>query len=237
MEKSAVVIVPTTGAPDLACCLESVLSQTYPATRVYLVCDGPQFLPSVEATLRRFDAARIRLLVLPENVGAKGFYGHRIYAAATHLVSEDYVLYLDQDNWFERGHVASMIELIETRGLQWAHSFRNICGKGGQFLVHDRCESLGRLTAWTGVHHVDTNAYCLRREIAVSVANAWHGGWGQDRVFYKALDSHFPKYDCTGAYSVNYRLGGNPGAVTLEFFMRGNAAIAAGRIAQSSSLP
>jgi glycosyltransferase involved in cell wall biosynthesis len=237
MEKSAVVIVPTTGAPDLDGCLDSILTQTYPATGVYLVCDGPQYLPPVAGILRRFDAARIRLLVLPENVGAKGFYGHRIYAAATHLVSEDYILYLDQDNWFERGHVASMIELIETRGLQWAHSLRRICAQSGEFLVNDECESLGRLAAWTGVHHVDTNVYCLRREIAVGAANAWHGGWGQDRIFYKALDSHFPKYECTGEYSVNYRLGGNPGAVTLEFLIRGNVAMAAGRIAQSSSFP
>jgi len=225
MEKSAVVIVPTTGAADLAVCIESVLTQTYAATGVFVVCDGPEFLPSVAGILGRFDAARIRLLVLPENVGAKGFYGHRIYAAATHLVGEDYVLYLDQDNWFERGHVAAMIEVIESRGLQWAHSLRRICGKDGEFLLNDECESLGRRAAWTGVHHVDTNTYCLRREVAVCVASAWHGGWGQDRVFYKALDSHYPKYACSGEYSVNYRLGGNPGAVTLDFFVRGNAAM------------
>jgi glycosyltransferase involved in cell wall biosynthesis len=236
MARSAVVIVPTTGAPDLAGCIESVLSQSHAATGLYVVCDGPAFLPSVAAILRRFDAARIRLLVLPENVGAQGFYGHRIYAAATHLVNEDYVLYLDQDNWFERGHVASMIELIETQELQWAHSLRRICAKTGEFLLYDQCESLGRQVAWTGVHHVDTNAYCLRREVAVRAASAWHGGWGQDRIFYKALDTHFPKYKCTGQYSVNYRLGGNPGAVTAEFFVRGNAAMC-DRRDQSSSLP
>jgi cellulose synthase/poly-beta-1,6-N-acetylglucosamine synthase-like glycosyltransferase len=44
---SAVVILPTTGAPEVRTAIESVLNQTYP-TKLYLVCDGDQFKGKVK---------------------------------------------------------------------------------------------------------------------------------------------------------------------------------------------
>jgi methyl coenzyme M reductase alpha subunit len=55
------------------------------------------------------------------------------------------------------------------------------------------------------------------------LAQAWHGGWGQDRVWFNALSKHFPKFDTTGKYTVNYRVGGNEGSVKKEFFDYGNS--------------
>jgi hypothetical protein len=54
------------------------------------------------------------------------------------------------------------------------------------------------------------------------MASIWHGGWGQDRVFLQTLTTHFKRWDCTRHYSVNYRLAGNQGSVTKEFFDEGN---------------
>jgi len=54
------------------------------------------------------------------------------------------------------------------------------------------------------------------------LASAWHGGWGQDRVFLNALSTHFNDYDCTGEYTINYKLAGNEGSVKPEFFLHGN---------------
>ena len=69
---------------------------------------------------------------------------------------------------------------------------------------------------------MDTNCYCIKTDIAIKLASAWHGGWGQDRVFLGAIAQHFPRFDCTGEYTVNYRVNGNPGSVTAEFFENGN---------------
>ena len=41
-------------------------------------------------------------------------------------------------------------------------------------------------------------------------------------IFFYTLRQHFPKYDCTGAYTTCYRLDGNPNSVTKEFFIEGN---------------
>jgi len=79
---SAVVLIPTTGAPTLRRAVESVLAQTSP-TACYVVCDGEQFRSAVAEALRGID---VPVCVLPRNVGAGGFYGHRVYAAFAHLV-------------------------------------------------------------------------------------------------------------------------------------------------------
>lgn len=159
---------------------------------------------------------------LPVNVGANGFYGHRVYAAFPHLVNEDFVLFLDQDNWFEPGHVASCIGILRSRALHWCYSLRNICAPDGTLLCPDDWESLGKWPAFTNDHLIDTSTYCFRREVLIQTCSAWHGGWGQDRVFAKLMMQNVPSFDCTGEYTVNYRLGGNQGSVTEEFFVRGN---------------
>jgi hypothetical protein len=214
-----VVIVPTTGAPALRRAVESVLAQSVP-TACYVVCDGPQFRAQVEELLRGLDVA---LCVLPRNVGADGFYGHRILAGFAHLVDEDHVLFLDQDNFFAPEHVAQCVDLIAARRLQWCYSLRNIRGAGGEFVCRDDCESLGKWPAFTQAHLIDTSSYCIRREVLLQSAHVWHGKWGQDRVFAQVMMQNFKAFDCTGRYTVQYCLGGNEGSVTKEFFEQGNA--------------
>ena len=155
-------------------------------------------------------------------MGANGFYGHRIYAAFSHLVNQDYVFFLDQDNWFEPSHVESMINNIKNKNLDWGYSLRNIVDKEGSFICQDNCESLGKYKSWTEYFHIDTNCYCLKNNVATFIAGAWHGGWGQDRVVFQTLKNYFPNYDTTGLYTTNYRLDGNIGSVSKDFFLQGN---------------
>ena len=219
---SAVVILPTTGAPEVRPAIESVLNQTY-QTKLYLVCDGEQFKGKVKTIADDYlGNPNFRVCYLPDNVGANGFYGHRVYAAFSHLVNEDYVFFLDQDCWLDNDHVSSSIEKLKKDDLEWVYSLRKITDKDGNYLLNDDCESLGKWPAWTNTHLIDTNGYCVRRDILIRLASAWHGGWGQDRVFFNVISSNFKKWDCTNKYTVNYRLAGNEGSVTKEFFEQGN---------------
>lgn len=221
---TATVILPTTGSPELYYAIESVMNQTYD-TKCYIVCDGPEFVYAVKNFVRQFEKhpnyKNIMICNLPLNVGRNGFYGHRVYAAFTHLIDTKYVMYLDQDNWLEPNHVESCIKTIEDLGVDWCYSLRNIYD-GKKFVCQDNCESLGKWKTYHGLNHVDTNTYCLKTEIAIKLASAWHGGWGQDRVFLNAVTTYFPKYDCTQEYTVNYRVAGNEGSVTTDFFINGN---------------
>ena len=223
---TATVIIPTTGSPEVIEAINSVLDQTYD-TKCYVVCDGPDFSYTVKNMLRWVEKHpnynRVKLCNLPINVGANGFYGHRVYAAFTHLVDTEYVLYLDQDNWLKPNHVESCINTIKSKNLDWCYSLRDIYKKDGTLICHDDCESLGKWQTYHGVNHVDTNSYCLKTEIGVKLASVWHGGWGQDRVFLATIAQHFNKFDCTGEYTVNYRVDGGKGSVNAEFFINGNA--------------
>jgi glycosyltransferase involved in cell wall biosynthesis len=220
---SATVIIPTTGSPELKDAVASVLNQTYP-TKCYIVADGPTTHSKTRIITDDFlDRKMMERCFLPVNVGANGFYGHRIYAAFTHLIDTDYVLYLDQDCWFEPNHVESCIKTIEQNNLDWSYSLRGIHLKDGDFLCNDDCESLGNWPVFSGdYHHIDTNCYCIKTEVAIKLAQVWHGGWGQDRVFLSALSNHFTKWKCSGEYTVNYKVGGNEGSVKPEFFLHGN---------------
>lgn len=225
--RPATVIIPTTGHKFAINAAQSVVKQTLPTT-TYMIIDGHTAkgnLMDVQAAspFRMVDyGSSYYQCVIPQNVGANGFYGHRIYAAFTHLVNTDYVLYLDQDCWFEPNHVESCISTIEQHGLDWCYSLRRICDESGSYICDDNCESLGRVPTYHGLHHIDTNCYCIKTEVATKIASAWHGGWGQDRVFFQTLNQYFPKYGSTGRHTVNYRLAGNPGSVTKEFFENGN---------------
>jgi hypothetical protein len=118
-----------------------------------------------------------------------------------------------------------MINNLELTNSDWVYSLRNICDKDGNFICQDNCESLGKWEAWTNCYHIDTNCYCFTNKVAVTIAGAWHGGWGQDRVVFQALKQYFPNFSCNGEYTVNYRLDGNSGSVSKEFFEQGNSII------------
>jgi len=219
---TATVIIPTTGSPELSKAIDSVSKQTY-TTTCYVVSDGLKNHSKTRNIVDSFPGKNIEKCYLPLNVGANGFYGHRIYAAFTHLIDTDYVLYLDQDCWLEPNHVQSCIEKIEIDKKDWSYSLRNITDKDGNFLCKDDCESLGRWPVFSGDYsHIDTNCYCLKTEHAIRLASVWHGGWGQDRVWFNVLSQNLPNYNCTGQYTVNYRVAGNEGSVKPEFFYFGN---------------
>lgn len=218
----ATVIIPTTGSPEVIHAIESVLNQDI-ETQCYVVCDGDQYRGKVKPIVDRNAGHPFqKVAYLPINVGANGFYGHRIYAAFSHLINTDYVLYLDQDCWFESNHVRTCIKTIEEHSLDWSYSLRRVVNKEGEYICNDDCESLGKWQTYHGVNHIDTNCYCIKTSVVIRLAQAWHGGWGQDRVFLSAMAQHFPRFHCTGQYTVNYRVDGNPGSVNAEFFLNGN---------------
>ena len=219
---SATVIIPTTGSPEVRNAIDSVLNQSY-TTQCYVIVDGEENYDKAKDIIDDYiHDERFRVCYLPINVGAKGFYGHRVYAAFTHLIDTDYVMWLDQDNWLYQSHVAKCVETIQKRNLDWCYSLRQIYNKEGKLICFDDCESLGKWQTYHGIHHIDTNSYCVKTEIAIKLASAWHGGWGQDRVFLSAISQHFPKWDCTNEYTTCYRVDGGKGSVNAEFFINGN---------------
>ena len=206
------VITPTTGKDTVMKAIESVAQQTVP-TEHLIVEDGKD---AIKEGLWRtglvlgsawLGFSRPEIITLPENVGGDGWYGHRVYAAMPLMVNADYILFLDEDNWFEPNHVETMINKIKSKDLMWSYSLRRICDERAQYVCDDDCESLGRFPTFYDhlLNFVDTNCYCFRREYLVSVAHHFYGQWGADRPFYKAASTNLPSFGCTGEATVNYR--------------------------------
>lgn len=220
---SATVVIPTTGSDTLDKAISSVKSQTYQDIKCLVVIDGPDFTERAMKIIDRY--SDVMVLQLPENTGANGFYGHRIYAASSYLINTDYVLYLDQDNWFTPDHVLTQLQNCVNNKLDWGYSLRGIYDKDGNFLLDDNCESLGKWPIFLSDTHflVDTSCYCIKRDVIVRVGGAWYGGWGGDRMFYSVINHHFPNYATTGLHTLCYRVDGNAGSVNKDFFVQGNS--------------
>jgi hypothetical protein len=228
------VVTPTTGAATLERAIESVATQTSPGIVHWIVADGPG---AVEAANRIADpwveTGAVRFTALPENTGAGGWNGHRIYGAVPWLSSADYVAFLDEDNWFEPDHVHDLLEAIVREKAAWAYSLRRIVDKDGNAICDDRCESLGPAhhTCLSPEDHlVDTSCYMIERGLAIDVSPCWNGRARQegrvevDRALCAALTASAP-YAFVPKSSVVYRLGGNAASVQRDFFERGNAAM------------
>jgi glycosyltransferase involved in cell wall biosynthesis len=217
------VVTPTIGSKYLKQCLESVQKQTYSDLTHYIFLDGEEYFAN--AMIQGINKAKkhpIKSIGLQENVG-KGWYGHRVYAACSFLVNADVICYLDEDNWYEEDHVAKLVEKINN-GNDWAYSLRKIHDKDGNFVCNDNCESLGKWPVYFNdkVFHIDTSSFAVRTNVAVKVGHSWYGKWGADRQFFGTLKQYFTKFDCTNSYTSCYRLDGNAGSVTKDFFEKGN---------------
>jgi glycosyltransferase involved in cell wall biosynthesis len=225
IEKPVTVITPTIGSEKLKDAIESVKKQTYKC-RHLIVCDGPQY----KAEVQRVTYRDTEVVTTPDNTGKTGgdFYGHRIYAALPHLINSDYILFLDEDNWYDPNHVETLIQIIEEKQLDFAYSLRQIYSPDRRFLCNDNCESLGKWEIFLsrgsphGKHYlIDTSSFCFKREFIQKTCHFWHAGWGGDRQFLYSVKDH-ANYDTNGKHSLCYRLDGNPNSVTKEFFDEGN---------------
>lgn len=200
--------------------MHSVQSQTYPCKHLVVV-DGKKYFDEAEKQINKTAAKLPEIVRLKTNVGSDGWYGHRIYAAFSFLVNEDYIIYLDEDNWLESNHVETLMNTIYLKGkvwADWAFSYRNIYDKDGEYICPDTFES-------RGIYHIDTSCFCIPKEIAVKIGHSWYGKWGADRQFFTNLKFYYPKFYSSQMYTLNYRLGGNPGSPTKEFFLEGSARV------------
>ena len=191
-----VVITPTTGKETLQRAIDSVKAQTMKCEH-WVIVDG-KFDFSCDADV---------VIHLPENTGRAGgilWNGQRIYAGMPFMINADYMLFLDEDNWFEPTHVNDMVFKCESENLAWCYSLRKIYNKEGEYVCNDDVESLGKLSSNPDTF-VDMNCYCVRGDVLPTLSPAlYHGGWGEDRAFYQALVDNAPQFECTNGYTVNY---------------------------------
>lgn len=197
------VIIPTTGTAQLKDAVDSLINQTR-TCRILLVIDGPEFTGSVLNKLKgvAWFGENIVLHVLPENVGANGWYGHRVYASIPMLVNTPYVAFLDQDNYFSPDWIEIMENSIESLDADVVTCRRTVIQQDGTVIGKYTRESIG--VNKLGYVLYDTNTYLFRQEIAHKICPHIYGQWGADRPFSVAVRKQNHKH-LTGYYGTYYR--------------------------------
>jgi glycosyltransferase involved in cell wall biosynthesis len=229
MQPLVTVITATTGDSCLVTALESVKKQTYGNIRHLVVIDGDH------AEARRMVAGfnDIDVIQLPYATGTNGYLGHRIYGAATFLAEGEYVCFLDEDNWMDPEHVASLMDVIR-QGHDWAYSLRKIVDRDNKVICNDDCESLGKWHSVFGENDflVDVSCYLLPKNVALGVSPLWHrkardNRKGEaDRTICATLLGRQLSCQTTGLYTLNYRAGNRGDSVMAGFFLEGNRKMA-----------
>jgi glycosyltransferase involved in cell wall biosynthesis len=220
------VITPTVGTDYLEKNLESVFKQTYKNLNHIVVCDGPQYEDKVRNITKKF---KLNPILLPENTGANGYNGHRIYGSIPFLINADYFIFLDEDNWIEPNHVSSLVDAVN--GYDWSFSLRKIIDKENDFICNDDCESLGLWHTCLSPNEffVDVGCYFLPKKLVIQTAPIWYRRARHpqeqpevDRLLIQILRQNKTRYQTTGEYTLNYRVASRSDSVQSEFFLRGN---------------
>lgn len=219
MRLTTAVITSTIGRPHLKKAIESVAAQTRHA-RHYIFIDGPKYEEQARSVIEGSQMASDAVIIsLPNNTGANLYTCGHINAMAPYIASEDMVLFLDDDNWFEPNHVETVVDMVERHNLDWGSSLRNIVDNEGTFVCTDESESLALLRNHCGMHHVDTSCMAVRREIAQKMAPHWILQKWMDRLAFKYLIDSRLKGGCTGKFTCNYRISDDgTGNMPIEHF-------------------
>lgn len=226
---SAVVITPTTGMPELSKAMDSTEGQP---CEHWIVIDGAEHAEKAAELIWAKQYTNKKIILLPENTGKPKnhwskhedliYYGHRIYAGVAHFVNAEYILFLDEDNWYEPNHVETMLQMMKHRQHEWCYSLRKCTDWEGNFLCNDDCDSLGVFASWKNINFVDMNCYCFKTEFLLKISPHLESpNYNTDRKIYRQAVSNckdFDSYGCTGLYTVNYRARKN----IQNFFLEGN---------------
>lgn len=226
---TAAVVTVTTNRPELEDCIRSVMFQTQECKHYILVDGSVPWVDFLEMRMR-YASDRVRLCYWDDPIGGNGWDGRKWLAAAPHLVKEDVTFFCNDDDWFHPLHVESIMSYME-QGFDWVYCLRTINEKDGTFLFNDKCEALGDLHHdWNNVghHFVDWCMWGMKTNCLSNLSVIFNKkGYGVDREFYNIAKQMYPKYTSTRQHTFNFRLGGNPGSVTKEFFLLGHAAMKA----------
>lgn len=202
------VITSTIGRSELRQAIESVKSQTLKAKHIVFV-NGPRYHDATRGILQ--DYPEIDAFYLSEETGDYGAGGSMadVFAAAPFLVRSEWVLFLDDDNFFDSNHIESLFTFVKRNNLKWAYSLRRFVDKTGTPICDDDWRSLGHAPVFmTNSNLIDNSCYFVHRSLATKYAWVWTMlPIVADRCFCAALMQSGTRSGCTGLSTVNYRIG------------------------------
>ena len=221
--KSVAVVTATTGRPSLYQAVASVQKQTH-ACNHYVIWDGVEphrdFQADVFANDTDLSGFCLYDLELPKPTGGNGMMNGCILAMAAYICTEDYLCFLDDDNWMEPNHVETLVKALEEKDAAYSYALRNLVNPDGSFYAQDNGESTGH----AGAQFVDANCYLFKRDLLLGIAPLWVKTNGEmnvsDRYVWAAFQENKIPWAATGLYTLNYRMSSRGKDMKPFFFLK-----------------
>ncbi len=213
------VVIQTVLRPRLLQAVRSVFAQDYPGRiQVLLGIDRREGDPTMISALQRECPERMTITVIDPGYSTSrrhgsvypNFYGGALRTVLSYLANSRYVAYLDDDNWWARQHLSSLLAAIA--GKAWAFSLRVMVDeKSDEIICRDEFFSLGPgkgiwAPQFGGL--VDTGCLLLDKLACHETLPAWclarfTNGAGEDSMVFGRL-KHLP-WGATDLYTSFYR--------------------------------
>lgn len=150
MSRRIAVVTPyfEESAEVLRQCHQSVLDQEGIDADHLMIADG--------RPLAEIDGWKVRHIKLPAAHGDNGNTPRGLGGLLAKAEGYDFVAYLDADNWYHPGHLASLLALHEQSGAAICSAFRTFHGPAGEPLNLTEGDE-------DALRHVDTSAYLIHR--------------------------------------------------------------------------
>ena len=224
---SVAIVTVTKGREELEQSIKAIDEQTYPVHN-YILTDGIVSYEEYWEMVKKYRSPNRDIGYWPGRVNRKRAEGNsggeKLWAAAPNFITEDITIMSADDDWYKPNHVESMVELIQSKNLDWAYCLRSIYSKDGRFLFDDNCESLGEHPVYDGnPGFAEGGSIAAKTDVMCAAYQAYNLGlYGVDRHAYWTLKRNFPNFSGTGLHTNCFRLGGNPNSVSSEFLEYGN---------------
>lgn len=131
MEKISVIVPIYMSEAYLEKCLDSILNQTYQNLEIILINDGSTDGSSV--ICQRYKNQDSRVKVFHKSNGGVASSRNR----ALEVVTGDYIVFVDNDDWLELDHIQNLYDLLKKTGADIAiGNFTQFIEEEGSFLIH-----------------------------------------------------------------------------------------------------
>ncbi len=215
------VVIPTVLRPSLLRAVRSVFDQSLAGRiQVLIGIDQRQGDSAILDTLSRECPSNVTLTIFDPGYSTSrrygGFYANYYSGALRTILSyaanSKYVAYLDDDDWWGRQHLSSLLAAIAHK--DWAFSYRWMVDREtGWPICRDEWDSLG---PGAGINRerfggfVSPSNLLLNKDACHFILPYWSqspfaDGTGEDRLVFQALLKH-PAWAATGKYTCYYEI-------------------------------
>lgn len=207
------VVTSSIGRPELKRCMASVTRQTFKCHHLIFI-NGERWFNSAKDILAS-ESKYFNVHYLAEETGNLGRSPPgcgAVFAAAPFLTNSDYIFFLNDDDFYDPGHVETLVNIMAKNDCDWGYSLRRFVNADGSIIGEDDYASLGFWPSpapnpdGTKDYLIDNSCFALKNQVARDFGKYWLEPHQGDRMLLWQLMQNQTKGACSGITTVNYQI-------------------------------